>query len=176
MQRAPRAPVADTPLSVDNVAGISGGEKDYLGDPAVLDAMLRGFIADAVAVRDANNRLEPTAPEPGKWLADRASREARRLIGMDRDAIPVPEWNVDDARRGICAGIARRYRVTGQTAEEVAAFPFYSLAGTVVEAMRLAAKGEEFETLIDGEIETALHTLLGTDTIFFAEQDREPAR
>lgn len=132
-----------------------GPDSNYLGSPKVLEAMLRVFLHDVSEERGKDN------PGIEQWVADRALKDVRVLLGRSNDAVPISrEWNA--AGGGIVRQVSDRYAAEG-TPEEVMAVPFYRLIETMIECEDLIDKGEDWEHLIDGDIETAIKTFLGID-------------
>lgn len=54
------------------------------------------------------------------------------------------------------------YGLSGQTPEETVGFPLYMLLETAMLAEDLEAAGEDWEHLIDGDVEKAVAAYLGT--------------
>ena len=150
MARIPNPPEPDIP----ELEAATDDTADYLGDPATLDAILRNFLADAILARE-------TEPNVEQWLAERIARDGATLLGKSNSVTPVPGWNAPDG--GIINGIRTRYDVKADTPEKIIAVPFYAILEDYMTAVDQAAEGKDWEHIIDGAIELAVATLLGTD-------------
>lgn len=142
-----------------------GDDADYLGDPEVVEAIVRNFLADAINVRAAWLAGEAGAEDPEKWLATRSAEEAEKFLGRSNALVPMPGWNAPDG--AIIDGIRRRYDLKPGEPEVIAAYPFSALVKAYLEAEAEEAAGREWEHLIEGAIELTVAVLMGTDEVLF---------
>jgi hypothetical protein len=132
-----------------------GPDSNYLGNPKVIEAMLRLFL------HDVSEEQGKDQPDIERWVADRIQKDVLILLGRSNDAAPISdEWNSPGG--GIVRKVSSRYQIEG-TPEEIMAVPFYRLIETMVECKDLMDKGEDWEHLMDGDLETAVKTFLGID-------------
>jgi hypothetical protein len=140
-----------------------GDDRDYyLGSPAVIEALIRNTMAKIYADRErADSGAEPeNGPDFVRVLIDNA---VQILLGRQNRYLPVSDvWNADDPGSGIVRSVEAHYGLSGQTPAETIGFPFYMLLETAMMAEDLEAAGEDWEHLIDGDVEKAVAAFLGT--------------
>lgn len=135
----------------------------YLGDPNLIDALLRNFLA--VAIDAQIEQQEKGTADVDLVMAQEAQKAARIVLGQDPAYVPIsPQWNGE----GLVLAIKRRWNLTDGNPMDIAAVPFYALVEAYQTAMEEEAKGAEWDHLIDGAIELSAAVLLGTDALLEA--------
>jgi hypothetical protein len=142
-----------------------GGDKDYyLGSPTVVEALIRNTLGKIYADREkAGEGGEPdNGPEFVQVLIEQA---VQILLGRQNRYIPISDvWNADQPGAGIVRSVEAAYGLSGQTPAETLAFPFYMLLETAMQAEDLDAAGEDWEHLIDGDVEKMVAAFIGAPT------------
>jgi hypothetical protein len=154
-------PVRKDDLYIKDFDKIGNPDTIYLGDPKTVEAMVRLFLSDATQKRADVMTGKDSDDDLTGWLKNRIQRDVDVLLGRSNTAIPIgPEWNARGG--GIVGQVAKRYGVSGSP-DEIMAVPFYNLVDTLLKCEQLDAAGEDWEHLIDGDVETAVATFLGID-------------
>ena len=135
-------------------------EIQYLGDPHLIDALLRNFLSKAI---DAQIADQTTGTQSvALVMAQEAQKCAKIVLGLDPDYVVIsPEWN----GVGLLEAIRRRWNLTEGNAMDIAAIPFYALVEAYMIAMELEMNGEEWDHVIDGAIELSTSVLMGTEAV-----------
>lgn len=144
-------------------------DSNYLGDPEVLEALVRSKLARVIKARmeaaEAAARGE-TIPDAGAVAHREAAEFAEIVLGANRSyEVLSPYWNSPTG--GVMGQIRRRYNLQAGDPAEIAAFPLWAAVRAYLDAVNEENAGREWEHLIDGEIEIAVAVLLGVDDIMF---------
>ena len=134
------------------------GKDNYLGDPKVVEAIVRSFLLAAIKARSAEK-------DPEAWLHARTAAEARRFLGQNDALIPIPSWNAPDGE--LPRHIKRRFNLSDDDPLVIVQVPFYALCRAYLEAVEEEAAGRDWQHLIDGAIEFTVALMLGTDELLF---------
>jgi hypothetical protein len=138
-----------------------GDDKDYyLGSPAVIEALIRNTMG---AIYEQRNRLEDVEnPPPPTFVEDEIGKFVSTLLNRGNRYVAISEvWNAESPRAGIVQHVAKAYGLEGQEPRETIAYPLYLLLQTMMQAEELDAAGEEWEHLVDGDIEKAVAAYIG---------------
>ena len=133
----------------------------YLGSPRVIEALIRNTVGEIYAERERESA--ETEPQNGPdYVETLISKAVQTLIGRHNRYIPISDvWNADAAGAGIVRSVAAAYGLTDQTPAEIVGFPIYMLLQTLLEAEELDANGEDWEHLVDGDIEKMVAAYTG---------------
>jgi hypothetical protein len=161
-ERDPSQPAGDPnfyPPVLDLLAP-GAPEIQYLGDPRLIDALLRNFLSKAI---DAQIEDQTTGTKTVDLvMAQEAQKCAKIVLGLDPDYVVIsPEWN----GTGLLMAIRRRWNLTDGNAFDIASVPFYALVEAYTIAMGLEAEGKDWDHVIDGAIELSSHVLMGTESL-----------
>lgn len=140
-----------------------GDDKDYyLGSPPVIEALIRNTLSEIYAERE--RAAEGKEPQNGPEYVDvLIGKAVQILLGRQNRYIPLSDvWNANESGAGIVRSVEAHYGLSGQTPEETVGFPLYMLLETAMLAEDLEAAGEDWEHLIDGDVEKAVAAYLGT--------------
>lgn len=134
----------------------------YLGSPAVIEALIRNTLGKIYAEREREGAGQD--PENGPdYIGVLIGSAVQVLLGRQNAYKPISDvWNADEAGAGIVRSVGAHYGLSGQTPAETIGFPFYMLLETAMMAEDLEAAGEDWEHLIDGDVEKAVAAFLGT--------------
>jgi hypothetical protein len=138
-------------------------EIQYLGDPHLINALLRNFLAKAI---DAQIEDQETGTKSVELvMAQEAQKCAKIVLGLDPDYVVIsPEWNGN----GLLMAIRRRWNLTEGNAMDIASVPFYALVEAYQTALELEIAGQEWDHVIDGAVELSTHVLMGTEAMMNA--------
>lgn len=154
----------------EGLAAIPQGEDgaaSYLGDMAVVDAIIRNLAADI------SDRQQKVAA--GEMQSDEAVRldflqaygTAKIFLGRNSSYAPVPDWHIDSMASGVAPFCVAFYNMVDvETAEDVLVAVMGLFVRSVYEGIQLAADGapqDRWQTVIDGSIETIVDLMVGLD-------------
>lgn len=138
---------------------IDFGPQDNLNDLTRIDTvefMVRGFLGEAYDVHHS----DLSAQEKIDWITSECQRLGGVVLGDDPSFVFEKTWNSRDG--GVANSISLTYNVSGETVEEIASFPFYSLVGSMMEAEMMTESGnDDWKTAISGAVQTAVRALTG---------------
>ena len=134
-------------------------DKQYLGDPAYVEALIRSFAADMLQDRMQTQAGADKQAKIGGMMA-RIKKATDILIGRANDVTPINDgWNSPSG--GIVEAVRDSYGIAPDTPDAVMAVPFLYLLQVLADSMRLQADGQDFKHLIDGEIASMIAVFLG---------------
>lgn len=142
----------------------------YLGSPKVVEAMIRSTLGKIYDTREKATAERDGTPGGGteediKPLVDSL---VQALLGRQNAFKVISDvWNADDPQAGIVRSVESAYGLSGYSAAETIAFPVYLLLQTAMECEDLQAAGEDWEHLIDGDIEKMVAAFTGTPFLEF---------
>lgn len=142
---------------------VRGEARDfYLGNPKVVEAMIRNAMGRIYS--DRQKEVEGGTPENGpQYVTTVIASTVQALLGRQNAYTPISDvWNSSEPGSGIMRSVEDSYGLSGQSPSDTVAWPFYLLLETAMEAEELAAKGEDWEHLIDGDIEKMVAAFTGT--------------
>lgn len=144
--------------------GVAAASKDnYLGDLAVVDILVRGYIGD---VAEAMSRGDEDA------VMRLATDMVEIFAGMRDDYAPIPDWHTSN-RLG--SHVAEHWNLEpGQALTTTLRAMFLLLAQRVADAIKAKAGVIDGDAgfMIDTAVEEATAALMGTwDIVFPAEED-----
>ena len=139
-------------------------QENYLGNPDVLDALIRNAVGAVVKAR--GDMAEGRNVDARAVVEKQAAAFAKIILGRNKDYTPIgPQWNGPEGT--VIGQIRRRYDLVRSTPEAIAAHPFMACIEAYLAAEKAEADGDDWEHLIDGEIELAVATLVGADEILY---------
>jgi hypothetical protein len=134
-------------------------DRPSLGDPAIVEGQVRGFVGAVVAVRADYNADKLSGPEAQKRVLDECQKYADLFMGKSKEFAPMGQWNTP-------AHLGQRLVNSGiEAAPETAAATFFKWHAAFVatiaadhEANRIDDEQAKFriDVLIDDMIETLL--------------------
>ena len=146
-----------------------GPEGGYLGDPDVVDALVRNVLADCLMLGSVPEDEREAA------LEKRVDEFASIMLGQNEAFTPVPSWNVtgakgSDGEMGGVAGFIRRVYMPFASGDEREIIQALIMMGinSILEgyetpdgSIDLEAPNEEADENVQGFIEGAVNLLLG---------------
>lgn len=142
--------------------GEGEGAASYLGDPVVVDALIRVTVADILDMS-----MKAAAGE-GEFSSDEARARVQRtvdvLLGRGNDYTSISrEWNSEDG--GIVAATRARYGVEIGTPDDTMAYAILTVLIAADQARELESEGQDGAYLIDAAVQDAVLTFTAQSDI-----------
>lgn len=139
---------------------------NYLGNPNVVQSIVRLFLKDAIEARLAMKDAVDGKAKLKQWVKDRTTADADILLGQHpADYAPVPGWNSLDG--GIADQVRRRFGFSGGTPNEAVRTGLIQILTSLAQAEQEDAEGREWKYVIDAGVELLVATLCGFDVQMF---------
>lgn len=139
----------------------AAAQENYLGNIGVVEALLRGFLREAIDKRVAVNQQGDTDDLRG-FIDSRANALADIFLGQSAAYTPQRAWN--DPQGGIVDNVRKRF---GFSADSKPRDVIKGGLAYILTALAVAEKADElggdWKSAIDEGIEIVLATFLGID-------------
>lgn len=141
-----------------------GASETFLGNPSVVDALVRVTVFEILQMRAvATNKREEVKTSD---IRDRIQRTVDILLGRSNSYEPMAAgFNSPTGQIVRSVATATGVDPEGLDVDSIMALPIVMILAAISEAETLEMNGEDWEHIVDGEIESAVRAYMGTDEI-----------